>query len=633
MGGRRPICLLIFCLLLAAISSFADAAAQERRLALVIGNGAYGTGEPLSQPVSDAAEVAAALERLGFVVDLQTDLGQSGMEDALRAFGYAAPNAEVALVFFSGHGIEVDGVSYLLPVDAQLRRERDLIYEALPVDLVLEEAAQARGLGLVILDASRENPLAEGLRQTLGPIGAQRIVDGIGQIAEQPSETLVALSTRPGTTSIDGDGPTSIYVGALLTHLEEPGLELDFLFRQVRDSVLEATQRRQEPRTYDALGAEPFYFRERPNRPPVIAEIRPLEVLDNAGPTPLGLPLPSDPEGDRLVVEVTGLPERGVIRYGTRALEVGNRLEVAVLDQLSYEPDPGQAGDAGAFDFMVEDAEGASVGAMLPIVIKSSNRPPVVAARQILEVSAVPLNLQTPVDLDGDRMTVRVTALPEKGVVRDGGRIVKVGDELSPMALAGLMLVTEEGGAFGTFGFDVIDERGARSSARLDIALSTTFERGTGRPAGAGPSGPAVVRESPSAPAEQRVAARPTAPEPAPPEASEIVPEPAAPEASPAANGTVAETAPAGQEEPSAPLYRTTRLSNIRAEPRVEAKRVATVPADTVLKVTGQADGQNWYEVETEDGQTGFIYFALVQPVTISAVKAKLPLVRSSGEV
>jgi len=186
----------------------------------------------------------------------------------------------------------------------------------------------------------------------------------------------------------------------------------------------------------------------------------------------------------------------------------------------------------------------------------------------------------------------------------------------------------------------VIDERGARSSARLDIALSTTFERGTKRPAGAGPSGPAVTRERPGALAEQQVAARPTAPEPAPPEASQVVPEPAAPEASPAgarpspaANGSVAETAPAGQEEPSAPLYRTTRLSNIRAEPRVEARRVVTVPADTVLKVTGQADGQNWYQVETEDGQTGFIYFALVQPVTISAVKAKLPLVRSSGEV
>ncbi|MDX1541797.1 MAG: caspase family protein, partial [Geminicoccaceae bacterium] len=599
-----PIGRLIFWLVMCATVLPAGAEAVERRIALVIGNAEYENAPPLSHPVRDAAEVAAVLERLGFAVDLQTDLRQAAMQNALRNFGYAAPSADVALVFFSGHGIQVAGVSYLLPIDAALRRERDLLYEAIPLDLVLGEIAQARGLGLVILDAARENPLAEGLRQALGPIGAQRIEDGIGRVDNLPSETLVALSTRPGTTSIITDSQNSPYVAALLEHIDEPGLELDFLFRQVRDTVLQLTRGRQEPRTYDALGAEPFYFRERPNRPPVIGRIQPLEVFDDAAPTPLGLPPPSDPDGDQLIIKVTGVPEHGDVRTDQQVLSEGDRLEMGDFAQLRYVPPDDFTGQAGAFDLMIEDERGAATGAMLPIVVKSSNRPPVVPDRRQLMVSSVPLNIQTPIDPDGDQMTVVVRQLPQMGVVRDGGRIVQVGDKLSIPALAGLVVVTEEGGAFGTFAFDVVDERGGRSSSRLDIALSTSLEPGTrGQPA-AEPDRPAPNQAVP----EPEVTARATPVQPRD--------EPATGQPPPTGAEEVAPDEEEQQKGP--PIYRTIRMSNIRSAPSIEGERVVTVPPDTLLKVTGRADGAQWLEVETEEGETGFIYFALVQPVTMT---------------
>lgn len=654
MNGRGRLGFLIACLVLASGALGADPAVAERRLALVIGNASYQNAPPLERPVADAAEVAAALERQGFEVDLLTDLDGAGLQDALRNFGYAAPTADVALFFFSGHGLSVAERSFLLPVDAQLRRERDLVYEALPLDLVLDETGQARGLGLVILDASRENPLGERLRATLGPIGARQVEDGIGRIDEVPGETLVAVSARPGTTSIEPEDGPSPFVAALLDHLEEPGLELDFLFRKVRDNVLSMTGRRQDPRTYDTLGAEPFYFRSQPNRAPVIGRIEPLEVRDDAGPTTLGLPRPDDPDGDEVTVEVAGLPDHGVISREGQPLSVGDRLAADQLAGLRYEPERNFSGEAGMFDLMIEDAKGAIVGARLPVVVEASNRPPIVPERQELRVSAVPLNLQTPIDPDGDELTIEITSLPKTGVIRDGGRLLQVGDQLSPISFAGLVLVTENGTANGIFGFRVTDERGASRESEVDIALRTgTSARAAPAPGAAPAPAPVAAPEPPEEPGEKpepvvatpapppppnEVAVVPARPAPPPPASTEVPVVPAWPAqsaetitAGEGGTGGDAETGDTGPDKPV--MYRTTRMSNIRKEPRVEAERVATVPPDTLLEVTGEADGQNWYRVKTEDGRSGYIYFALVRPATMNAIKAKLPTIRSIGEI
>ncbi len=270
-----------------------------KRVALVIGNSAYRHAEELPNPRNDATAIAAVLARVGFEVDLQTDLDQLGMQHALRDFGLKAEGADAAVVYYAGHGIQVAGENYLLPVDASLERERDLLYEALPLNLVLGEVAQAQKLGLVILDACRNNPLAEHLRRALGPIRSRLIEDGLARVENLPSNTMIAFATRPGEVAVDGSGNHSPYTGALLAAIQQPGLELDLLFRKVRDVVLAATAYRQEPRTFDALGAEPFYFVEpKPNQYPQLPPLAALQILDNASAQPIGIE-PSERPGRR----------------------------------------------------------------------------------------------------------------------------------------------------------------------------------------------------------------------------------------------------------------------------------------------------------------------------------------------
>ena len=141
-------------------------------------------------------------------------------------------------MFYAGHGIQVSNENYLLPVDAMLRRERDLIYEALPLTVVMDEVTQARRLGLVIVDACRDNPLAERLRQALGAVRSGLVGTGWARMDNLPRDSMVAFSTRPGEIAVDGVGQHSPYTDALLRHLEELGIELNLLFRKVRDTVL-----------------------------------------------------------------------------------------------------------------------------------------------------------------------------------------------------------------------------------------------------------------------------------------------------------------------------------------------------------------------------------------------------------
>ena len=317
----------------------AHASFAQERIALIIGNSTYEYADILPNPGNDAAAMGAALEDVGFDVDINTDLDQRGMQAALRDFGLKAETAEIALVYFAGHGIQVADNNYLLPVDAQLKRERDLIYEATPLDIVMAEVAQARQLGMVILDACRNNPLAENLRQSLGPVRSKLVGLGMARVEDVPPDTLVAFSTRFNQLAYDGWTDLSPFTQALVKHIEEPGLELDLFFRKVRDTVMELTADRQEPRTLDALGATPFYFRPpKSNQPPVIAKLDPLVVSDDAGSVPIEIEMPVDPDDDELTIEVMGLPAFGTVEGAEGPLSFGDELDEAELKSLSYQP-------------------------------------------------------------------------------------------------------------------------------------------------------------------------------------------------------------------------------------------------------------------------------------------------------
>ena len=569
-------------MVLSLVIGAAAASAAERRVALVIGNSAYRNAAPLANPIGDATAVGAALERLGFAVEVALDADQLRMREAVRALGIRAEQADVALVFYAGHGIQVGGENYLLPVDARLARERDLLYEALPLKLLLDEVAQAGKLGLVLLDACRDNPLAERLRDALGPLHVNQIGRGLARVEVLPSDTLVAFSTKPGDVAVDGSGEHSPYTAALLQHIEEPGLELGLLLRKVRDTVLAITANRQEPRDYSALGAEPFYFKERrPNRRPEQPALAPLRVSDDAGPTPLGIAPPHDPDEDPLSIQVAGLPERGVVALGERALILGDVLTVDDLPRTTYTPIVGVTGRVGSFDFLVKDGRGGVAVGRVPITVESSNRPPVIGTAAVGALPPIPLSITPPSDPDGDPLTVTVDAVPRLGTIRSGTRTLRPGDQITPQELVGLVLVPAAEGAQGSFAFTVADSRGA--SVRSAIVVPTIILP----PAQAG--GPEPERQD--MPAALLSQASPPTPEAKPPEA-----------------------APGRSFVATRQAYETIRPSNIRAGPSAETEQVTTVDTGATLYLIGKAEGRDWLQVETNDGLEGYIYAQLVRP-------------------
>ena len=226
------------------------------RVALVVGNGDYAAIGALPNPGNDAADVSAALGRLGFDVTTVRDADLASMNEALRLFARDSAGADVALVFYAGHGLEVDGVNYLVPVDARLERDTDVEYEALALDRVLR-ATSGASLRVVILDACRDNPLARSMRRT----GATRSISrgSFGELDEGllGDETLVAYAAAAGTTAADGTGRNSPYTAALLSYLERP-LEIGILFREVRARVLESTDGEQRPHEYASLLGEHY---------------------------------------------------------------------------------------------------------------------------------------------------------------------------------------------------------------------------------------------------------------------------------------------------------------------------------------------------------------------------------------
>ena len=226
-------------------------AAAAERVALVVGNAAYeqeaGT---LKNPVNDATAVAAALRRLGFEVIEGRDLSEKDFYDRITAFDAAARSANVALFFYAGHGLQVDGRNYLAPVDLRLETKQDLKRGAIELATVLE--VMRSETNLVILDACRNNPLAGELARSLGLSRAVAASRGLARV-ESASGTLIAYATEPGSVAADGTGDNSPYTAALLAHLETPGLSVNDLFTQVTASVLASTGNRQKPWTHASL--------------------------------------------------------------------------------------------------------------------------------------------------------------------------------------------------------------------------------------------------------------------------------------------------------------------------------------------------------------------------------------------
>jgi hypothetical protein len=245
---------------LAAILSivfFANHGSAETRIALVIGNSTYQNVPMLPNPISDAKAMSQLLSRLDFQVTEVSNASYDKMRRFIQAFARASAAADVAALYYAGHGIEIDGQNYLVPIDARLQSDRDVEFEAVTLQLVMGAMGNAKRLSLIILDACRDNPFG---RKMISRGATRSIGRGLGRV-EPVGDTLVAYAAKAGSVAEDGAGEHSPYASALLRHLDEPGVEIAYAFRRIRDSVLATTGGRQEPFVYGSLGSEQFYLK------------------------------------------------------------------------------------------------------------------------------------------------------------------------------------------------------------------------------------------------------------------------------------------------------------------------------------------------------------------------------------
>lgn len=250
----HPIAAGIVCYLFAAFP-----AAAEKRVALVVGNSAYVNANPLPNPVHDAGEMAKALTESGFEVIVGLDLDKTGFDGKIRDFARALDGADVALFFYAGHGLQVGGRNYLVPVDASMQKERDLDFEGISVDFVLKqmEIDRENKTNVVFLDACRDNPLARNLARSMGTRSVS-VGKGLAQV-ETGVGTFIAYSTQPGNVALDGDGTNSPFTTALAKGVRVPGRNLTAVMVDVRKDVLAATQGKQVPWDHSSLTGD-FFF-------------------------------------------------------------------------------------------------------------------------------------------------------------------------------------------------------------------------------------------------------------------------------------------------------------------------------------------------------------------------------------
>lgn len=500
-------------LAMCALASAADAQ-SEKRVALVVGNGAYGSLPLLPNPSRDASLLADQLRALDFQVIEVVDSDLGSMVDAVRSFGREAEGAAAALFFYAGHGVQNAGENYLLPVDAEIAETADLRYETMALSLVMEELEEARAdISLVILDACRDNPLTD--QADTRSIGSEQ---GLATV-RGATGTLIAYATAPGEVAYDGLGDHSPFSSSLAEWIDEPGLEIGLMFRRIRQDVVEATDGLQVPWIEEAIIGD-FYFvpGERVAAPLQPGTPRPFDIAD------------SDTVFWRTIEEMTTEQQRraGLNLYlqvfGNGQFAAEARQQLAALD----------AGNAIASDKLMAEVAPPGAGAFTDVIfwesikqaptadeledylsaypdglfageaterLKEMRRAPAggedFQVASILQIpfgaSAYPLGFrQTVADRAiGPDLTARVDSMPDAGAVVVAGREVVLGDQLRGADLEDANYYPPRGitGPLGDFGVAVTEQNGVETllAATIDVGLSEAPVRQVAASAGIGP--------------------------------------------------------------------------------------------------------------------------------------------------
>lgn len=288
----------------------------EKRVALVIGNSAYRVA-PLPNPVNDARDMAQALVKLGFDVIHKENATQNEMKAAIRTFGERINSGAVGLFYFAGHGVQVNGENFLIPVNAVITKEQEIEYESVNVGLVIAQMENAKNImNIVILDACRNNPFARSFRSD---------TRGLAYMSA-PSGTLIAYATAPGSVASDGDGKNGLYTQELLKSMSTAGLRIEDVFKRVRVAVQKKTDNRQVPWESSSLVGDFYFLKE--NRAGAEMSSKPSGTASTtddtakSGKTPdvPVKPPPEDKNNDEPNIEriEAGKSKRGSIAEGQR---------------------------------------------------------------------------------------------------------------------------------------------------------------------------------------------------------------------------------------------------------------------------------------------------------------------------
>jgi uncharacterized caspase-like protein len=246
-----PFVVMLAVAVLSVVTS--DPALAGRRVALIIGNTSYDHAGRLPNTTSDAQAMAALFKKVGFdAVVLRVDLGEREFKRTVRGFMGETNDADIAVIYYAGHGIEVSGKNYLIPVDAKLATEYDVDDETVSLDRMIQALQPAKQLRLIILDACRENPFLKRIHRA---VASRDVTVGLGKVdPAETDNTVIAFAAKAGSASLDGTGPNSPFATALLKYITQPGIDIRIALGNVRDEVLRLTKNEQEPFVYSSLG-------------------------------------------------------------------------------------------------------------------------------------------------------------------------------------------------------------------------------------------------------------------------------------------------------------------------------------------------------------------------------------------
>ena len=232
---------------------------DQKKVALVLGNSAYENTAQLANPKNDADSIGSMLEKLGFKVVKGLDLTKAGMELSIREFVRELPGADVALFFYAGHAIQVNGTNYLIPIDAALEDSTAIDFETINFNVILNFMNESERTSIALLDACRNNPLARNFSRKLGKSRSAFVGRGLAAPTTGEGQLLISFATSPGEVALDGEGKNSPFTAALLEHMETPGLEIELMLKRVKADVFAETEGSQSPWNNSALRKE-FYF-------------------------------------------------------------------------------------------------------------------------------------------------------------------------------------------------------------------------------------------------------------------------------------------------------------------------------------------------------------------------------------